>query len=510
MAATITRNTSTGLLTWSVAGYVALFVETAVSVVVSILVVRGLSITEFGAYKLAGAIILVGTYLTSCGLDGAVQRFGAELISRRHAHSLRCFLKWARIVRAIALLGFCGVVLGFKARIGGFFAFPEILMDGLLLVCGILCVQSGMSIFGYSLFSARHAFIDASALRIAVSLLKLGGFVLVFWMGLGLLGALGALFAASAIGLVYSVARNQVWMRQWRQSTVSRDPLDAGYAGRILRFALIGYLAMNVNVFRDVSIDSLIVAHFLGPNQVALYGLASTLYLFANAMNPAALLRGVLTPLLVSRHVEDGGMKGVVSSFHLMNKAVMLLHWPLVTALLMLGPEILNLVYSSEYGAAYEPLVALCVSAYFLGLTYPFVPVIAVLEKNFLVLLAGIVSIYNLVMVVVLVPRFGIVGAAYATGSAAILQLGLYWAAFRFVFAVPLTFPVDMLPRMVLNLAVPIALAGVAKSHIDNLAELVATTALCGCVYLAVAYWNSGLNSEEIALIRRYGRKSAS
>lgn len=495
---------------WAASGYVALFVETGVGVAISILVVRALSITEFGAYKLAGAIIMIGTYLTSCGLDATVQRFGAEMISRRHVRGLERLLVWARIIRVLALLAFFLVVLGLKAKIGDFFAFPDILMDGLLLVYGILCVQSGIGIFGYSLFSARHAFVDASFLRVMVALLKLGGFVVVFLLGLGFVGALGALFVASAIGLAYAMARNQLWMSQWRRSTLPAAQVDGGYSRRIVRFAFLGYVAMNVNVFRDLSIDSLVITHFLGANQVALYGLASTLFMFANAMNPAALLRGVVTPLLVSRHAEGGGMDELVSSFRLLSKAVMLLHWPLVTLLLVLGREVISLVYSPAFGMAYEPLLVLCVSAYFLGLTYPFVPVVVVLEKNSLVVMAGIVAIYNLLMVIALVPRFGIAGAAFATGSAALLQLALYWAAFRFVFAVPLTFPFGMLPRMVLNLAAPIGVALVAKMYIDDVADLLATMSLCGVAYLALVYWNNGFDSRELALLRRYRVRGAS
>jgi hypothetical protein len=62
-------------LAWSAAGYGAFFVETVVGVAISILTVRTLSVTEFGAYKLAGSIIMVGSYLTSCGLEATLQRF---------------------------------------------------------------------------------------------------------------------------------------------------------------------------------------------------------------------------------------------------------------------------------------------------------------------------------------------------------------------------------------------------------------------------------------------------
>lgn len=499
---------SGGLLAWSAAGYLAFFVETVVGVAVSILVVRTLTVAEFGAYKLAGAIILVGGYLTSCGLDATVQRFGTEMIARRHFRTLARFLLYVRLARVLALLAFCGVGLVFKTEIGAFFSFPPALTDALLVVFGILWVQSATGIFGYALFSARHAFLDASALRIAVALLRLGAIGIVFAVGLGLLGVLWALLISGAIGLAYVAVRNQFWLNRQRHQGDADGQDRQGYLDRVVRFSLIGYLAMNVNVFRDLSVDSFVVSHFLGAEQVALYGLASTLFLFANAMNPATLLRSVVTPLLVRRHAESGTVDDLVKGFRLLTKAVMLMHWPLVTLLLVLGHEIIDLVYSANYAAAYAPLAMLCVFAYGLGLTYPFVPLIAVLEKNALLLFAGVVSVYNLVMDIVLVPRFGIAGAAFATGSAAVLQLALYWVAFRFVFAVRLTFPFGMLPRMALNLAVPVALALLLRDHIGSVVELLGLLVLCGLVYGALVWCNHGLDDAERALFGRFGRRA--
>lgn len=68
------------MINWLTVGYFAFLIETA-AFAISVLVVPGLSMEEFGAYKLAGSIILVGSYATSCGLDATLQRFGAELVA---------------------------------------------------------------------------------------------------------------------------------------------------------------------------------------------------------------------------------------------------------------------------------------------------------------------------------------------------------------------------------------------------------------------------------------------
>lgn len=498
-------------LAWSLAGYGAFFVETVVGVAISILTVRTLSVTEFGAYKLASSIIMIGSYVTSCGLDATLQRFGAEMVARGRLGALRSLLGWVRVVRTAALLLFCGILLAAQAPIGAFFAFPPALTGALVLVCAILCVQSLNNTFGFSFLPVQGAYLEMSGLRAAVAVLRLAGFAVAFMAALGLLGVLGALFLAPALGMGWIILRNRRWLQ-------AHPPAPGGgaeiglddYRRRILRYSLVGYLAINVNVFRDLSADSFVIAHYLGPGQVAMYGLASTLILFAESLNPANLLRGILTPLLTARHAVADGQRELLRAFRFLNKAVMLMQWPLVTLLIVLGDEVIRLVYTPAYASAYPALVMLCGFAYFLGLTFPFVPLIAVLEKNILLLLSGLTSVYNLALDIVLVPRFGIGGAAFATGSAAVLQLALYWFAFRRVFGLGISFPFAVALRTAVNLALPVGIALLLKDQLANVMQLLVLIAGCGLLYGLAVFLNHGLDADELRLFdglrrRRHG-----
>jgi len=495
-------------LAWSIAGYGAFFVETVVGVVISILTVRTLSVTDFGAYKLAGAIIMIGSYATSCGLDATLQRFGAEMVARGRLGALRSLLGWVRVVRSAALLTFCGILLGAQAAIGSFFAFPPALMEALVLVCAILCVQSLNNTFGFSFFPVQGAFLEGSALRAAIAVIKLAGFAVAFVAALGLLGVLGALFLAPALGMGWIVLRNRRWLRAHPPAVGGGEEINLdNYHRRIFRYSLVGYLAINVNVFRDLSADSFVISHYLGPEQVAMYGLAATLVLFAEALNPANLLRGLLTPLLTARHAVAGGQAELLRAFRFLNKAVMLLQWPLVTLLIVLGNEIIRLVYTPAYSSAYPALVVLCGFGYFLGLTFPFVPLIAVLEKNILLLLSGLTSVYNLVLDILLVPRYGIEGAALATGSAALLQLAMYWFAFRRVFGIDLRFPFAMMLRTAVNMVVPVVVALLLRDHLVNVGQLLLLIAGCGLLYCVAVFFNHGLDTQELRLFEGLRRR---
>ena len=488
------RNTSAS----SVAGYVAFFFESAVGVVVSILVVRALSISDFGAYKIAGSIIMVGSYLTSCGLDPTLQRFGAELIARQQFGVLLKFFNYVRLVRIFALVVFCTGVMLMRRQIADVLAFPDALSFALPLILAILCLQSAVNIFGFTFFSARGDFIELSIVRVVGTFLRLASLSLVFVVSADLMGALGAILFASSIVFVYVVLRNKNWLRNRRENIGVPVEIDH-LRGRIFRYSWVAYLAVNVNVFRDLSVDNFVIAHYLGTEKVAVYGLAGTLILFANTMNPSVMLRNLITPMLVARHAMAEDNSGLVRAFRLLTKAVMLMHYPLVTLLLVLGGEMIRLVYSPAYLAAYQPLIILCLFSYFLGLSSPFSPLIAALEKNTLWLLSGTTAIYNLALDIWLVPKFGVLGAAFATGSAGLLQLILFWIAFKYVAGIAIEFPFAVLGRTLLNLALPVAIALFARGHVTNLFELIGLMLVCGGLYMGAVYWNHGLDDTELA-----------
>jgi O-antigen/teichoic acid export membrane protein len=492
------------MINWLTVGYFAFLVETAAAFMISVLVVRGLSVEDFGAYKLAGSIIMFGSYATSCGLDATLQRFGAELFATGRFAYLFKLLRYVRLARVVALTAFCSLLLLFREPLAQAFNFTESLQQVLLIVCGVLIVQSTIQMNGFTFFAVRGSPLDSSVLRSLAALLRLAGITIAVMASLGLGGILGATLAAGLLAFAYVLFRN--W--RWRRALPVTDsaPLDGGgaaYRARIVRYSLVGWLAVNVNVFRDLTIDLFVIAWFLGLQDVAIYGMATTLIMFANALNPAALLRGVINPLVVAEHVTGNDESYLPRTFLLLSKAVVSLYFPLVVFLIVLGDAVISVFYSAELAPAYQCLLVMCGFAFFQAMTYPFGPLIAALEKNTLLFLSSATSIFNLAMSIWLVPRIGVVGAAVATGLASVLHLALYWLVFRYGVRLKLVFPLKAVLRTAVNLVPAVAIALLAQPYLDSVLNLLAITLVGAGVYVLAMYWNHDLSSDELAMLRK-------
>jgi O-antigen/teichoic acid export membrane protein len=168
-----------------------------------------------------------------------------------------------------------------------------------------------------------------------------------------------------------------------------------------------------------------------------------------------------------------------------------------------MGDKIIGIVFGPDYLPAHNPLSYLCIGYYFLGLTYPFVPLISALEKNKLLLIVGIFGLYNLAMDIVLVPHMGVSGAAIATATANILHLLLYWIVFRRRFHINITFPVAALAKTAINMAPAVILIVVMKSWICDWISLLLALAVIAASYVIPAFWNHIFDDREAGMIKR-------
>ena len=138
-------------------------------------------------------------------------------------------------------------------------------------------------------------------------------------------------------------------------------------------------------------------------------------------------------------------------------------------------------------------------------MTYPFVPLIAALEKNTLLLLSSATSIFNLGHEYLCwCPGIGVIGAAVATGLASVLHLALYWLVFRFMAcARELVFPFKAVLRTAINLVPAVAIAMLARPYLDSALNLLLVTFVGGGSYALAMYWNHDLSVDELAMLRK-------
>jgi len=193
--------------------------------------------------------------------------------------------------------------------------------------------------------------------------------------------------------------------------------VDAALLNRMLRFsipliptALIGYLSTNY-------LDALFITHFLSQAKLGIYSVA---YQLAGLTQQLPLLAGMLLmPLFVtlqSGKREDRTerfIRGVLPSIALL--------WTVVCALLAaVGSYLVPLVFGSKFEEAALLLWPLMAASAIAGpALMGYVPVTTSTSKTYLQTVGVLFgSCVNVILDLLLIPRFGLLGCAWATTAA--------------------------------------------------------------------------------------------
>ncbi len=194
---------------------------------------------------------------------------------------------------------------------------------------------------------------------------------------------------------------------------VSSDPLPANEKSALLRYGVPIIFSSACLSALSVS-DRYVVEHYLGLNAVAVYGasyeIAEKTIFFVNA-----LLQLSSSVSIFKRFDESGAEKGRAYVGDLM-RFYIFFTFPIAAVLAIYAPAFVPIIFPPEYvgGASVASVVA--VSGLLVGIAHRYSIILSVHMKSGLLLLAsGGALVANVVLCLLLVPRFGIVGAAMST-----------------------------------------------------------------------------------------------
>jgi O-antigen/teichoic acid export membrane protein len=273
---------------------------------------------------------------------------------------------------------------------------------------------------------------------------------------------------------------------------------------RVTRFASISFLlAVGVNL-RNAAVDVLVISSFLGETEVALYGFASGLALMAYQYTPMANVGNILTPLVVREYSQNKNPEKLSFFFQLSTKLNAYSSVPILAALFVLLPNVIADIYNNP---SYMPglnVGRIFVLYMILKLfTRPFVVLYVTLERLELSLYALGFSVLNFLLLLVVVPRFGIIGAACCTCGLEPLFLAYHWVVFRLVLRIPLRMPWVALSKVILNL-VPACVLGLWwGTHYKGTFQTLIGFALFFVLYWFCSRVNRIFDDRESALLKR-------
>jgi len=237
------------------------------------------------------------------------------------------------------------------------------------------------------------------------------------------LGLLGAVLAAVAANVVYLLA-------SWGQLGQPARSLVPRWEPSVMRstmsFGLRGHVA-NLFQFFNYRLDMFLVNYFLGAAEVGIYGVAVRMAeLLWHLPNAASF---VLFPKAAAARAEEiNAFTPRVVRYTLGLSALGAL------GLALLGPWLIQLVFSTAFSAAYFPMLWLLPGVVLLGGAKILINEMAGRGfPQYNALSAGIGFVATVALDVLLIPRWGISGAALASTIAYALVFGVALALYLWI-----------------------------------------------------------------------------
>lgn len=397
------------------------FASTAVSVLLLPVYGRYMTQAEYGAYSVLRVSIVVLNILYDLGVSSTLVRFFFD--EQTEDERKRLFGTAWIFTEAVALTITTVLVIW-----AGFFSHLLVGPNGKALYIQIIALQAFFAtglMVPQALFRARrqpwkfsvYQFVNVVIMVVATS-------YLVVWRHMGLVGALlGMLVAAFVfyfVGLVITIPniRFAVWWKKLGEILSFGLPLlPHALAGWVLNFA-----------------DRLLLRTYRSLSEVGIYSFG---YNVGMIMSLLVLATQKSWPQFVfSSHAEMEESKAK-ALFSRTASYYWIFLCSVALAIAVYAPEMLALVAGGKYAAA-APVVPIISMAYlFLGL-YTVVGVgIGIKKKSqYYFIATGTGAAANVAVNLVLIPRFGMVGAAFATVLAYVIMSAVIYVVSQRVYRV--------------------------------------------------------------------------
>ncbi len=387
-----------------------------------ILFARWMGEFEYGIYAYVWVWVLLLGGLASLGIASTTQRFIPEYTERRDQDGLRGYLIGAplMVTGAATLLALFG--LGLLAVFGS----PGADVSTVVLAIGLLClpvfvladVQDGIArSYNWIDIALVPVYVVRPVLIIVfVALIALSGLPpTAVWV----VGASVLAIALISLGQTFSLVR-RLWPRI--------EPGPRRYEPRQwLKVALPVFMIDGFYLFLTYT-DVLVLQAFASPEEVAVY------YAATKVMALAALIYFAVSAATAHRFTEyaAAGDRDKLAAF--VRDAARWTFWPtlvMVTGLVVMGKPFLWL-FGPAFTQGYILLPILGLGILARASVGPCERLLSMLgEQNRAALVYGGVFLFNLLLNLILVPRLGMIGSAWSTAMALMLESVLLFVIAR-------------------------------------------------------------------------------
>ncbi len=468
----------------------------------SVILVRNVSEADYGVYNVFVSIFALGSYITSLGLQNVIIRFVPEYLSQKKYNIVFMLISGSLMLRAVMSILFVSGLIIFKNALLIHFKLPILISSIYMMICFTFLLIAMKRIIGTNFLNAFMRQMMDTGTIVVTNIIRIVLLLLFFRMGYGLYGVFLSWFISEfAAFSIYAV--NAITILAGLKKKKHEDSGGELEITPIVRYGLFDYFGSWTWFLRDLTIDTFIIAYYLDMKQVGLYAFAIKIIVLSRIFNPTEILKGVIIPMVASRYRESEAKEDLKFLFKFLTKLTLFLIVPAYFGIAFLAEKLIIHVFDPKFVASIPILFMLLGFLFFRRITSAFGIILVILKKNEYFFYTGIFGVYNILLELVLVPRTGIMGAAFASGSTVLLMYLFYWLVFIYILKIRISFPFTAALKIALNTAAMLIALYFMEPHINSVISLMAATLVAAVVYFMVSAVNRPFVDEERKLLNK-------
>jgi O-antigen/teichoic acid export membrane protein len=378
--------------------------STAASYLFNFIIARQLGASAVGAFALATTVVLILGMVSRLGLDRAVVKFVAANIATGSRAAAAAHY-WRSILIVLTLAGMLSVALYFSADwlATSVFQKPH-LADVFRIIAPAVLSLSLLLVAAEGIRGTKRIGEFAFFRHLAVYLLATPLLLLTIQDSPNAEAAVTAFLAASVIAAIAALVRSVA-------ALPIKSPIQIGGMSAMLAVALPMFMSNSMGMVISWT-DVLMLGRFVSDTEVGVYSIAFKLAfatgLLLNAVN------SISTPKFAELHAAGDN----TALADLMRETTRLLFITAIPILIVLvvGGKFLLGIFGAEFTSGYTALVILIAGQFVSTISGPVGNLLQMTgnERAFLYIVACMASL-NVILNLLLIPRYGIVGAAISS-----------------------------------------------------------------------------------------------
>lgn len=401
-----------------------------------IIIARDFGPETYGLFSLTIMILTGFVSLFSLGFYDGVLRFIPFYRGKRKENNVRYIFRFSFIVLLFSSI-FATILLYF---LSDFISINLFHNSGLTIFLKILSLSLpffSLAYFFLSLLQAHekikiHSFIS----DILFNFINLISLIILVFIGLKINGVIFSYF----IGLVIIFLVSLIFCRKKIPKILVRPTLRENlkkklkkelisYSWPLILFGIINGLLPNV--------DSFVIGYIKGASDVGIY---NTAILIAGFMTFVPTLFYRLFFPLITREFSKKNLNMIKELSKQIQKWIFIVNLPLLVLMIIFPGVFINLLFGAQYITAEIPLRFLAIAFFLTSLIMILSGLISMIGKSKIILLNTIIfSVLNLILNILLVPKYGTSGAAFATMiSYTILAIIFFFQVRHYTNIIPL------------------------------------------------------------------------